>query len=116
MDFAERLHNNAEMAGIRCGLVILDMVGYQDPHNLGIEPDAGHACNVFNTTDRGLVYIDCTGVTGSDGPLNHDRKVNIQIGMEYNPEYLFPSGGWYIPQGVMGVVTDIFIAWDGDWR
>jgi hypothetical protein len=115
-DFAERLHNNAEMAGIRCGYVSLDMTGYTDPSNMGIAPDSGHACNVFEATDRGLIYIDCTGISDDYGPLNHDRIVDIQIGQQYNPDFLFPSDGWYIPSGQMGVVTDMYITWDGDWR
>jgi len=115
-DFAERLHNEAEMAGIRCAYVSLDMIGYTDPYNLGIESDAGHACNAFETTDRGLVYIDCTGISDSYGPVNQDMIVNVQVGEQYNPQFLFPSGGWYVPSGVMGTVTDIFITWDGDWR
>ncbi len=46
-DFAERLHNGAEMAGIRCGYVIIDSLN--------------HALDVFETTDKGLVFIDDTG-------------------------------------------------------
>jgi hypothetical protein len=115
-DFAERLHNNAEMAGIRCGYVSLDMTGYTDPNNLGIASDSGHSCNVFETTDRGLIYIDCTGVSDNYGPPNNDRIVSIVIGQPYNPVYLFPSEGWYIPSGQMGVVTNMLITWDGDWR
>jgi len=46
-DFAERLHNNAEMAGIRCGYVIVDSLN--------------HALDIFETTDKGLVFIDDTG-------------------------------------------------------
>lgn len=115
-DFAERLHNNAEKAGIRCGYVSLDMVGYSDPYNLGIKSDAGHACNVFETTDKGLIYIDCTGNIGSYGPDNNDMIVEVIVGKQYNPQYLFPSGGWYVPSGVMGIVTNIFTTWDGKWR
>ena len=51
-DFAERLHNEAELAGIRAGYVTIDFEG--NP--------IGHAVAVFNTTDMGLVYIDDTGV------------------------------------------------------
>ncbi|MDD4876316.1 MAG: hypothetical protein PHQ86_04195 [Dehalococcoidales bacterium] len=115
-DFAERLHNNAETAGIRCGYVSLDMTGYTDPGNLGIAPDSGHACNVFKTTDRGLIYIDCTGNTVSDGPINNDMIVDIQISQQYNPDFLFPSGGCYIPNGQMGIVTNMLVTWDGNWR
>ena len=115
-DFAERLHNEAEMAGIRCAYVSIELIDYTDPYNSGIESDTGHACNAFETVDRGLVYIDCTGISDSYGPDNNDTIVDIQVGEQYNPEYLFPSGGWYIPSGMMGTVTDIFITWDGNWR
>ncbi len=50
-DFAERLHNNAESVGIRAGWVSID---YADG-------SIGHALNVFETSDLGLVFIDCTG-------------------------------------------------------
>lgn len=45
-DYAEDVHNNAETAGIKCGWVSID----------GID----HACNVFYTTDNGLIFVDCT--------------------------------------------------------
>jgi hypothetical protein len=104
-DFAERLHNNAELTGIRCACVSVGLAGSE-----------GHACNAFQTTDRGLVYIDCTGGLGSTGPDNSDRIVDIQVGQQYDPEYLFPSGGWYIPRGPTGEVTDFQIVWDGTWN
>ena len=46
-DFAERLHNEAEMSGIKCGYVVID--------------NLNHALNVFDTTDKGLVFVDDTG-------------------------------------------------------
>lgn len=49
-NFAEMLHNNAEKAGIKAAFVTIDFA----------EPP-GHALNAFNTTDKGLVYIDNTG-------------------------------------------------------
>jgi hypothetical protein len=104
-DFAERLHNNAELAGIRCAYVSLGLAGSE-----------GHACNAFQTTDRGLIYVDCTGISDSYGPDNNDKVVHIQVGQQYDPEYLFPSGGWYIPGGTMGEVTDFQVVWDGIWN
>ena len=49
-DFAAMLHNRAEVAGIRTAYVSIDF-----------NDRPGHALNAFNTTDQGLVYIDCTG-------------------------------------------------------
>lgn len=58
-DYAEMLHNNAEKAGIKCAYVsITTRCVTRDGTIFG---GGGHALNVFNTTDRGLIYIDCTG-------------------------------------------------------
>ncbi len=73
-DFAVRLHDAAEARGIRSGLVavILNTTGYPDGApgraDAGVVPerDRGHAFNAFNTTDRGLVFIDATGVMQSE--------------------------------------------------
>ena len=56
-DYAEMLHNNAEAAGIKAAYVSITAPGVaQDGTVFG-----GHALNAFNTTDKGLIYIDCTG-------------------------------------------------------
>jgi hypothetical protein len=70
--FAEDVHNNAEAAGIRCALVSL---GFEDS-------DIGHALNAFNTTDRGLVFIDCTGVSETMD-ISWDRIAFLMIGERY---------------------------------
>lgn len=48
-DFTETLHNKAEAAGIRCGYGVLMYI---------TEDMLGHAINVFNTVDRGAMFID----------------------------------------------------------
>lgn len=53
-DFAVEIHDNAEMRGIESGIVALELRNGADV--------SYHAINVFNTTDRGLVYFDCTGI------------------------------------------------------
>lgn len=70
------MHNNAEAAGIRAGWVSLTFEGTND----------GHALNAFETTDKGLVYIDCTnsGSTGSQDALrNWDSMGYIEKGKIY---------------------------------
>jgi hypothetical protein len=114
-DFAERLHNEAEANGIRCAYVSLDMIGYTDPYGYGIASDAGHALVAFNTSDRGLVYIDDTGKSGY-GPMNCDKIVDVQIGQEYVPRSLFPEVGWSDVWDSMGTVTGIYMTWDGNWN
>ncbi len=75
-DFAETIHNNAEAAGIRAAWVGIDIEG---------ETEA-HALNAFETTDLGLVYIDCTGKGLWDDPANRssvDRRARVEIGKPY---------------------------------
>jgi hypothetical protein len=97
-DFAARLHENAEAQGIKCGVVsvILNTSGYESvwsdmSNSLYLDPyfgdsiDRGHAFNVFNTTDRGLVYVDSTGISAAEkasGVLPHDMIVYASCGME----------------------------------
>lgn len=55
-DFAEDVHNNAEAVGIKAAWVGVDFEN--DP--------IGHAVNAFDTTDKGIVFIDCTGQSLGD--------------------------------------------------
>jgi hypothetical protein len=74
IDFAEKLHNNAEQNGIKAALVTMK---FQNER-------IGHAINAFQTTDSGLVYIDCTG-SGINQicPDNNDYKAYVEEGREY---------------------------------
>ena len=77
-DFAEMLHNNAEASGIKAGWVALTFEDW-DPH----------ALNVFSTTDRGLVYVDCTrsNVSANDEEdilrCNQDKVAYLVPGKVY---------------------------------
>lgn len=117
-DFAERLHNDAEIAGIKCAYVSLDMTGYTDPDHLGIPSDSGHALDAFQTTDRGLVYIDDTGwLATQPHPSRAVKTVNtISVGQVYAPISLFPEAGWQNVAESMGMVTGIQVIWDGTWN
>jgi len=91
-DFAKTLHNNAEAAGIKAGWV-------------GAE-GANHAFNVFETTDKGTVYIDCTGVPG--GATLQDKQLNVVIGQPLSGKYLFRQG---TITGMEGTVTSLLVYW-----
>jgi len=105
-DFAERLHNNAELAGIRCAYVSVDLAG-----------TPGHACNAFQTADRGLIYVDVTGwVAGEPHPDRAVSTVSIVISHSYKPVSLFHEAGWSDSYVSMGTVTDFHIIWDGTWN
>jgi len=97
-DFAEAVHNNAEAAGIRAAWVSLDIVGSDD----------GHALNAFETTDRGQVFIDCTGKL---------RKIWNGYGLtggEWNGDYYSVSDPAYLEQLDGEPVSDsvALTAWD----
>jgi hypothetical protein len=95
-DFAEVLHNNAEKAGIKCAWVGCDFT-YGE----------GHAFNEFNTTDKGTMYIDCTGVPNPNG--NQDKILNCVIGQPLTAKYLFRSDSY--SAGNMGIVKQLHIFW-----
>jgi uncharacterized protein YoxC len=99
-DYARDVHNNAEKAGIRAGWVGIDFKNQI----------IGHACNVFQTSDRGLVYIDCLGLeAGSYGPTNRDLIVSVKKGEVYHPTFIF-STGWRVIDD-METVIDVQIYW-----
>lgn len=91
-DFAKALHDNAEAAGIRAGWV--GAIG------------ADHAFNVFETTDKGIVYIDCTGVPG--GATLQDKQLNVVIGQPLSGKYLFRQG---TINNMGGTVTSLLVYW-----
>ncbi len=114
VDFAKMLHNNAEAAGIRSSFVIVNF-----------EADLeGHALNAFNTTDKGLVHVDCTG-----GSISESRRLerdtiayvvkgkilgHLSIEMVGSLEYSFyeqisktVGSGW----APMGIVKSVAIYW-----
>ena len=99
-DFARDVHNNAERAGIRAAYVAVEL------------PGGYHALNAFKTTDRGLVFIDCTGLEASEsGPSNCDKTVDVRLGKRYVPKSLFPESGWSVTWESMGTVYDVEIYW-----
>ena len=105
--FAERLQKNTKSEGWRCALVTVWLEGYPDWYGYGIPSNTSHALNAFETTDRGLVYIDCTAAPGYSG--NADKIVDVKVGEQYVPRGVFPP---YSEWESMGTVTAIeSISW-----
>jgi hypothetical protein len=99
-DYARDVHNNAEQAGIRTAYVAIEFA------------DSYHALNAFKTADKGLVFIDCTGLQAwESGPSNRDKTVDVELGRRYIPRSLFPESGWSIRWESMGTVLDVQIYW-----
>ena len=115
-DYAELVQNNAEMSGYRCAWVSIDFTGETaetDPVT-GIVK-IGHACNLFNTVDKGLIGIDCTQgtLTGSSATTMSldmwDSEVSLIVGGQYqqNLLYSFP-GSEQILASPVGTVAAFF--------
>ena len=99
-DFARDVHNNAEQAGIRAAYVAIKL------------PSSYHALNAFKTTDRGLVFIDCTGLKAwQPSPSNRDKTVNVRLGRSYVAKSLFPESGWSKRWENIGTILDVEIYW-----
>ena len=99
-DFAEMLHNNAEKAGIRAAFVTIGFGTSQ----------CDHAINAFDTTDKGLVYIDDTGTTSYSG-CSDDKIVDVEVGQQYVPQSIFPCPGYSVTWENLGTVTSVHIEW-----
>ena len=54
-DFATALHDSAEAQGIKCGIVNVQFEGQS----------IGHAFDVFPTSDKGLIFVDATGLNAT---------------------------------------------------
>jgi hypothetical protein len=98
MHFAMALHNNAERAGIRAAYVVVEF------------PGTSHALNAFKTTDRGLVFIDCTGATYNPSGISHDKLAHVEKGDYYAHMYLFPESDWHTASE-WGIVSKVTIYW-----
>jgi hypothetical protein len=105
-DYSQILQNNSERKGINCGWVYVDLIG-SDENDF-----TDHSCNVFNTTDRGIIFVD---VTGSDDrmshPLNMDKMVKLKKGDKYSPVSIFYEKGWTGKWTDSGIVSDYKIYW-----
>jgi len=100
-DFAEEVHNHAEAAGIRAGWVGVTFEGN----------DEGHALNAFETTDRGLVYIDCTNGSdsrnGDNKPHSWDTIAYIEIGGKYGIIHI---------DRAESLLYDFYVEYEKAWR
>jgi len=91
-DFAETVHNNAEKAGYKAGWVTIE----------GID----HCCNAFQTSDEGMIYIDCTGSPNGGG--SWDSSVKLANGVEYQR---IPLSGENFYFDSMGIVSSYKVYW-----
>jgi hypothetical protein len=100
-DFAETLHNNAEAAGIKAGIVAIEL---KSPTMAGAI--LNHSLNAFETTDRGIMYID---ETSSSSGYYADKIASLKIGDDYICVSIFPQKGQLQTWPSMGKVLAIDI-------
>jgi hypothetical protein len=85
-DFAVALHDSAEAHGIRCGIVNVQFEG---------QP-IGHAFDVFPTSDKGMVFVDATGLNASQLSQNMTpgkAAVYLMNGSQFGEIALNQTGG-----------------------
>jgi len=97
IDYAVAVHDDAERRNITAGLVTCDVGGRP------------HALNVFNTTDRGLVYIDCTGAA-ADAPAHSYDKI-VQIDGRYRAEPVVDIAPYHYISDDDDTVTNVHVYW-----
>ena len=119
-NFAEMLHNEAEAWGIKTAFVAVYF--YNE--------EVGHALNAFKTTDKGLVYVDCTGGDYLERlkeqwygyTIEYDTIAYVVKGKEYglvsigvatSPKYSYyeQTGKWLSDFKTLGIVESIKIYW-----
>jgi hypothetical protein len=97
IDYAVAVHDNAERQNISAGLVTCDVDG------------SLHALNVFNTTDRGLAYVDCTGAASGEPVHNYDKIAYVNG--KYRVEPVTDISPYYYVNSENDTVTNARVYW-----
>lgn len=85
------VNNNSEKNGIRCAIVTVKLSGGE-----------GHALVAFNTTDKGLLFIE----------PQSDEKVNLEIGEDYWADcVVVKSSRYYYEPDSDNIVTNYYLSW-----
>lgn len=120
-DFAEMLHNRSEKAGINAGYVSVD---FSEVYSNTTED--GHALVVYDTTDKGLVFVDATNTIDNRGQ-SYDRiaylvkdkeygtipikKVRYEDGFEYEYYSKYQRNKYNFRYDPLGIVSNYNIYW-----
>ncbi len=112
--FAKLVQNNAQKEGIRGAIVYIE---------LGSPSNAGHALNAFETSDRGMVYIDCGGLLSEalfwqksteSEPISYDTIINnFEVGRYYKPVSVFKPASTWGNMGKIVAIDNIEWKWKG---
>ena len=83
-DFTTEVNNNAEEQGIHCATVYI------------IYPETGHSVVAFDTTDRGMIFIE----------PQYDKEIKLTIGSGYSA-----SNGFIKPPDLDDTIVRYLIMW-----
>jgi hypothetical protein len=73
IDYAVAVHDHAERQNVSAGVITCEI------------GSTLHALNFFNTTDRGLIYVDCTGARAGEPVHNYDKIARIDDVYQVTP-------------------------------
>ena len=90
VDFAANVKANAAKEGIRCAYVVIEYLGTN-----------GHAIVAFDTTDRGLVYVE----------PQFDWDVELETGRRYYECVVPPSGQYMVEPDYDDTIARIIVIW-----
>ena len=90
VDFAANVKANAAEEGIRCAYVVIEYLGI-----------TGHAIVAFDTTDRGLVYVE----------PQFDWDVEPEIGRRYYECVVPPPGQYMVEPDYDDTLARIIVIW-----
>ncbi|MGA3094311.1 MAG: hypothetical protein ABSD79_02875, partial [Dehalococcoidales bacterium] len=101
--FAEELHNNAEARGIRAAFVSIFFSNDFE----------GHAINAFQTTDKGLIYIDCQAhdFVAYIEEQKEYGLIPIEMAESFNYDYFVSYHNDEFKFELDGIVDLVFIYW-----
>jgi hypothetical protein len=88
-NFSADVITNAAKLKIRCAFVSID------------ERSSGHAIIAFNTTDKGIIYIE----------PQSDEEVNLQVGKRYYQCVIPQPGHYYVPPGFDDTILRFVTIW-----
>jgi hypothetical protein len=90
VDFASNVKANAAEEGLRCAYVVIEYLGTN-----------GHAIVAFDTTDRGLIYIE----------PQFDWDVEPEIGRRYYECVVPPPGQYMVEPEYDDTIARIIVIW-----
>lgn len=90
VDFAANVKANAAEEGLRCAYVVIEYLGTN-----------GHAIVAFDTTDRGLIYIE----------PQFDWDVELEVGRRYYECVVPPPGQYMVEPEYDDTIARIVVIW-----